>query len=76
MNIASVVALIPQKGAMLAYGVAKAAQDKMTKDLAFEFAPKGVRVNSVLPGDLRKVPGLQCGVRKSCNLACTLQCVA
>ncbi len=54
MNIASVVALIPQKGAMFAYGVAKAAQDKMTKDLAFEFAPKGVRVNSVLPGDLQK----------------------
>ncbi|EIE22082.1 NAD(P)-binding protein [Coccomyxa subellipsoidea C-169] len=52
VNIASVVALIPQKGAMFAYGVAKAAQDKMTKDLAFEFAPKGVRVNSVLPATI------------------------
>ena len=35
---------------MSSYGVAKAAQDKLTKDLAFEFATKGVRVNSVLPG--------------------------
>ncbi len=33
------------------YGVAKAAQDKLTQDLAFEFASKGVRVNSILPGD-------------------------
>ena len=35
----------------LTYGVAKAAQDKLTKDLAFEYAPKGLRVNSVLPGE-------------------------
>ena len=35
---------------MSAYGAAKAAQDKLTQDLAFEFAPKGVRVNSILPG--------------------------
>lgn len=33
-----------------AYGVAKAAQDKMTMNLALEFARKGVRVNTVLPG--------------------------
>lgn len=26
------------------------AQDKLTKDLAFKFAPKGVRVNSIAPG--------------------------
>ena len=35
---------------MISYGVAKAAQDTLTKNLAFEFATKGVRVNSVLPG--------------------------
>lgn len=35
---------------MTSYGVAKAAQDTLTKNLAFEFATKGVRVNSVLPG--------------------------
>ncbi|CAL8472374.1 g11917 [Coccomyxa elongata] len=40
--------LIKNKG-FLTYGVAKAAQDKLTKDLAFEFAKKGVRVNSILP---------------------------
>ena len=37
---------------MTSYGVAKAAQDTLTKNLAFEFATKGVRVNSVLPGAL------------------------
>ncbi len=34
------------------YGVAKAAQDALTKALAFEFAPKGVRINAILPGEL------------------------
>jgi NAD(P)-dependent dehydrogenase (short-subunit alcohol dehydrogenase family) len=43
---------MPMRGdAHIAYGVAKAAQDKLTKNLAFEYAPKGVRVNSVLPGE-------------------------
>ena len=32
--------------------MAKAAQDRLTQDLAFELAPKGVRVNSVLPGEV------------------------
>lgn len=43
-----------------AYGVAKAAQDKMTINLALEFARKGVRVNSVLPGGVLAnfVPGI------------------
>jgi NAD(P)-dependent dehydrogenase (short-subunit alcohol dehydrogenase family) len=42
----------------IAYGVAKAAQDKLTKDLAFKFAPKGVRINSVLPGERVSFAGL------------------
>ncbi|KAK9905613.1 hypothetical protein WJX75_003074 [Coccomyxa subellipsoidea] len=48
VNISSILAIIPAEG-FWAYGVAKAAQDKMTKDLAFEFAPKGVRVNALQP---------------------------
>ncbi len=44
------MATIPAEEDM-AYGVAKAAQDKLTRDLAFEFAPKGVRINSILPGE-------------------------
>lgn len=48
VNISSIAALVPNP-TLLAYGVMKAAQDKLTKDLAFELAPKGVRVNSILP---------------------------
>ena len=40
---------------LTAYGVAKAAQNKLTKDLAFEFASKGVRVNSILPGEIASI---------------------
>jgi NAD(P)-dependent dehydrogenase (short-subunit alcohol dehydrogenase family) len=49
VNVSSTGAVVPSS-AMQSYGVAKAAQDKLTKNLAFELAPKGVRVNSVLPG--------------------------
>lgn len=49
VNISSIAAIMP--GLVNAtYGVAKAAQDALTKNLAFEYAPKGVRVNSILPG--------------------------
>ena len=52
INVSSVGALVPMSPNMASYGVAKAAQDQLTKNLAFEFATKGVRVNSVLPGEL------------------------
>ena len=53
VNVSSVGALVPMASpSMCSYGVAKAAQDQLTKNLAFEFATKGVRVNSVLPGKL------------------------
>ena len=52
MNVSSVGAIMPiASPTMTSYGVAKAAQDTLTKNLAFEFATKGVRVNSVLPGE-------------------------
>lgn len=50
INTSSILSRVPAEG-FLAYGVAKAAQDKLTKSLAFEFAPKGVRVNAILPGE-------------------------
>ena len=52
VNVSSVGAIMPiASPTMTSYGVAKAAQDTLTKNLAFEFATKGVRVNSVLPGE-------------------------
>jgi NAD(P)-dependent dehydrogenase (short-subunit alcohol dehydrogenase family) len=51
VSVSSIMAVMPgNKGLMQNYGVAKAAQDALTRNLAFELAPKGVRVNSVLPG--------------------------
>ena len=49
VNVSSIAAQMPMPN-FSAYSVAKAAQDTLTQNLAFEFAPKGVRVNSVLPG--------------------------
>jgi len=49
VNISSVAGLRPSTGAM-AYCISKAGMDMMTKSLAFEMAPHGVRVNSVNPG--------------------------
>ncbi|RWS03994.1 tropinone reductase 2-like protein [Dinothrombium tinctorium] len=49
INVSSVSAIrvIPS---IMAYSMSKAALDMMTKHLAAEFGPKGVRVNSVNPG--------------------------
>lgn len=52
MNVSSAVARQP--GAMNAdYSAAKAALTALTKSLSEEFAPQGVRVNSVSPGPVR-----------------------
>lgn len=48
INISSVAGKFPQPG-FVSYGVAKAAQDFMTRSLAQEFAPK-VRVNGIAVG--------------------------
>ena len=52
VNIGSIGSQMP-RGGNPAYNVAKAAQDALTKNLAFELAPKGVRVNAVLPGEFK-----------------------
>jgi NAD(P)-dependent dehydrogenase (short-subunit alcohol dehydrogenase family) len=49
VNVSSVAGLRPYAG-LLAYCVSKAAVDQMTRCLALELAPGGVRVNAVNPG--------------------------
>jgi len=49
VNISSIAAWRPFNGS-LAYCMSKAGMDMLTKCLAFELAPHGVRVNSVNPG--------------------------
>jgi NAD(P)-dependent dehydrogenase (short-subunit alcohol dehydrogenase family) len=50
INVSSAAANIPGDS-FTAYDMVKAAEDKLTKDLAFQYAPQGVRVNCVLPGE-------------------------
>ncbi len=61
VNISSVAGLRPYPG-VLAYCVSKAALDQMTRCLALELAPHGVRVNAVNPGvvetDLHRAGGM------------------
>jgi NAD(P)-dependent dehydrogenase (short-subunit alcohol dehydrogenase family) len=50
VNVASVNAFYQPDGATIDYGAAKAAVVNVTKALAEEFGPKGIRVNAVSPG--------------------------
>ena len=50
VNVASVNAFDQPDGATVDYGAAKAAVANLTKSLAQEFGPKGIRVNAVSPG--------------------------
>lgn len=52
VNIASLNSRLPRPAAV-DYSAAKAALMNLTKALSEEFAPRGVRVNSVLPGPVR-----------------------
>ncbi|MFJ8019459.1 SDR family NAD(P)-dependent oxidoreductase [Streptomyces sp. NPDC096311] len=49
INISSLAGLLPGGGA-IAYSTSKAAVNAMTRSLALEYAPHGVRVNCVAPG--------------------------
>jgi NAD(P)-dependent dehydrogenase (short-subunit alcohol dehydrogenase family) len=50
VNVASVNAFFEPDAGVLDYGAAKAALLNLSKSLAQEFGPRGVRVNSVSPG--------------------------
>lgn len=55
INIASIVALRAEPKPMLAYAVSKAGVLALTREIAIQYAQKGIRVNAVSPG-LMKTP--------------------
>src|SRR5206468_2628739 len=50
VNVASVNSIFQPDAATIDYGAAKAALVNLSKALAQEFGPKGIRVNCVSPG--------------------------
>src|SRR3954469_3684869 len=50
VNVVSVNAFFQPDGGTIDYGAAKAALLNLTKSLAHEFEPKGIRINAVSPG--------------------------
>jgi NAD(P)-dependent dehydrogenase (short-subunit alcohol dehydrogenase family) len=50
VNVASVNAFFQPDAGTIDYGAAKAALVNLTKSLAMEFGPRGIRVNAVSPG--------------------------
>ncbi len=61
VNVASVNAFFQPDGATVDYGAAKAALVNLTKSLAQEYGPKGIRVNAVSPGPVASDPWLAQG---------------
>jgi NAD(P)-dependent dehydrogenase (short-subunit alcohol dehydrogenase family) len=50
IHVSSIQRVLPLYDSTLAYAAAKAALTNYSKGLSNEFAPKGIRVNSVAPG--------------------------
>ena len=55
INISSIAAIRAEPKAMLAYSVSKAAVIALTREVAIQYADKGIRCNVILPG-LMKTP--------------------
>ena len=52
INLSSRAAKTAHPTSSAAYGVSKAGIDALTRKLAFEFSPSGIRVNSICPGPI------------------------
>ena len=59
INITSSAGKTPHPNASLCYGVSKGGLDSMTRKLAYDFAPSGIRVNSICPGPVETDMSLQ-----------------
>lgn len=73
VNVSSLVGLQGQAGAV-AYSAAKGGVIALTKTLALDFAPLGVRVNCICPGDVR-TPLYEEWLGEQPNPAATLEAI-
>ncbi|MBQ7577174.1 MAG: 3-oxoacyl-ACP reductase FabG [Synergistaceae bacterium] len=59
INLSSTAGKTAHPNASLCYGVSKAGIDSLTRKLAYDFAPSGIRVNSICPGPVETDMSLQ-----------------
>jgi len=52
VNVTSIAGTRVHPHAGAAYGASKAALAELTREMAFQFAPHGIRVNAIAPGEI------------------------